>query len=118
MCAGMVKTQTSVESRASRTLSRAGVARLSIASFMLAALPGLFQFSFERVLGAVAGLREIAIGAVLDGVGVTVSELALHGVVAGLGAFIRLLRTLAAVGIIEKMVAGTFWHGRPFKVRQ
>jgi len=66
------------------------------------------------VLGAVAGLREIAVGAVLDGVWVTVPELALHGVVAALGSLVRLLRTLSAVGIIEKMIAFALRHGRPF----
>src|ERR1035438_1262172 len=69
------------------------------------------------VLGTVAGLGEIAIGAVLHGIGVTVPELVFHGVVTALGAFVRLLGTLPAVGIIEKMIAGTFWHGRPFEVR-
>jgi hypothetical protein len=69
------------------------------------------------VLGAVAGLGEIAIGAVLQRVGVTVPELVFHGVVAALAAFVGLLRTLPAVGIIMKMVAGTFRHGRPFEVR-
>jgi len=68
------------------------------------------------VLGAVAGLREIAIGTVLQGVGVTVPKLVSHGIVAGLGGVVGLLGTLPAVGIIVKMVAGTFWHGRPFDV--
>lgn len=67
-----------------------------------------------RVLWAVAGLGEIAVGAVLHGVGITMPELALHGVVAALAAFVRLLRTLSAVGIIEKMIAFAFRHGRPF----
>jgi hypothetical protein len=34
-----------------------------------------------------------------------------------LAAFVRLLRTLSAVGIIEKMIAFAFRHGRPFGVR-
>jgi hypothetical protein len=34
-----------------------------------------------------------------------------------LAAFVRLLRTLSAVGIIEKMIALAFRHGRPFRVR-
>jgi len=75
------------------------------------------QFSLEGVLGAVAGLGEIAVGSVLQGVGVAVPKLALHGVVAALAAFVRLLRTLSAVGIIEKMIAFAFQHGRPFGVR-
>jgi hypothetical protein len=68
------------------------------------------------VLGAVAGFGEIAIGAILHGIGVTVSELALHGVVAALAAFVGFLGTFAAVGIIEKMIAGAFLHGKPFEV--
>ena len=80
-------------------------------------LADFLQLSLERVFGAVAGLREIAIGTVLHGVGVTVPKLVSHGIVAGLGGVVGLLGTLPAVGIIVKMVAGTFWHGRPFEVR-
>jgi|SRR5208282_252865 hypothetical protein len=69
------------------------------------------QFSLEGVLGAVAGLGEIAVRTVLQGVGITVAELVFHGVVATLVAFVRLLRTLSAVGVIEKMIAGAFRHG-------
>jgi hypothetical protein len=79
-------------------------------------LATFLQLSFERVLGAVAGLRKIAIGAVHQGVGVTVPELVSHGVVAGLGAVVGLLGTLPAVGIVEKMIAGAFRHGRPFEM--
>jgi len=32
-------------------------------------------------------------------------------------ALVRLLRTLSAVGIVQKMVAGTFQHGKPFEAR-
>jgi hypothetical protein len=80
-------------------------------------LANFLQLSFERVFGAVAGLREIAVGAVQHGVGVTVPELALHGVVAALGTFVGFLGTLPAIGIIIKMVADTFGHGRPFEMR-
>jgi hypothetical protein len=80
-------------------------------------LADFLQLSLEGVLGAVAGLRKIAIGAVHHGVGVTVPKLVFHGVVAGLGGVVGLLGTLPAVGIIVKMVAGTFPHGRPFEVR-
>jgi len=73
------------------------------------------QFTLEGVFGAVAGLGKIAVGALLHRVGVTVPELALHGVVPALVAFVRLLGTLAAVGIIEKMIARAFWHSRPFE---
>src|SRR5664279_3752677 len=68
------------------------------------------------MLRAVAGLREIAIGTVLHGVGVTVPKLIFHGVVAGLGAFVGLEGTLPAVGIVVQMVADTFRHDRPFVV--
>jgi hypothetical protein len=59
----------------------------------------------------VAGLREIAIGTVLHGVGVSVAKLICHGVVTGLATFVWFFGTLAAVGIIQKMVAGAFRHG-------
>jgi hypothetical protein len=59
----------------------------------------------------VAGLREIAIGTVLHGVGVSVAKLIGHGVVTGLATFVWFFGTLAAVGIIQKMVAGAFRHG-------
>jgi hypothetical protein len=80
-------------------------------------LVGFLELSLEGVLGAVAGLREIAIGTVLHGVGVAVAELVGHGVVAALGSLVRLLRTLSAVGIVEKVIAGTFRHGKPFEAR-
>jgi hypothetical protein len=72
------------------------------------------ELSLERVFGAVAGFGEVAVGAVLHGVRVTVTELVCHGIVAALVAVVRLLGTFAAIGIIEKMVAGTFSHRRPF----
>src|ERR1017187_9050978 len=80
-------------------------------------LTGLLYLALEGVLGAVAGLGEIAVGAVHHGVGVTVPKLVFHGVVAGLGAFVRLLGTLPAVGVIVQMVADTFRHGKPLEVR-
>jgi len=70
----------------------------------------LLDFSLEGMFGAMAGFGEIAIGAVLHGVGVAVPELVPHGVVAGLVAFVGFERTLAAVGIVVKMVADTFRH--------
>jgi len=73
------------------------------------------QFTLEGVFGAVAGLGKIAVSAVLQRVRVTVPELALHGVVTALVAFVRLLGTLATVGIIEKMIARAFCHSRPFE---
>jgi hypothetical protein len=75
-----------------------------------------FQLSLERVLGAVAGLGEIAVGAVLHGVGVTVTELVCHGVVAALAAFVRLLGSFPAIGIVVKMVADARGHGGPFEM--
>ena len=75
----------------------------------------LLELSFEGVLGTVAGLGEIAVGAVLHGVGITMPELALHGVVAFLSAFVGFLRTFSAVGIIVEMIALAF-HVRPFEI--
>jgi hypothetical protein len=69
------------------------------------------------MLGAGAGLGEITVGAVLEGVGVAVPKLVFHGVVAGLAALVGLLGTLSAVGIVAEMIADTFWHGRPFEMR-
>jgi len=68
------------------------------------------------VFGAVAGLGEVAIRAVLHGIGVTVPKLVCHGVVAALAAFVRLLGAFSAVGIVVKVVADTFRHGRPFEM--
>jgi hypothetical protein len=69
------------------------------------------------MFGAVAGLGKIAIGAVLHRVGVTVSELVFHGVIAALRAFVGFLGTLPAIGIIVEMVADTFGHERPLDAR-
>jgi len=88
------------------------LARLSIIR-----LAGFLELSLKGVLGAVAGLGEIAVGTVLHGVWVAVSKLIFHGVVAGLGPFVGLLRTFPAVGIIQKMVAGAFRHDSLSKVR-
>jgi hypothetical protein len=89
-----------------------GDARLSIVSLAV-----FLELSLEGVLGAVAGLREIAVGTVLHGIGVAVAKLVGHGVVAGLATFVRFFGTLAAVGIVQKMVARTFRHGKPFAAR-
>jgi hypothetical protein len=89
-----------------------GDARLSIIS-----LAGFLELSLERVLGTVAGLGEIAVGTVLHGVRVTVAKLIFHGVVAGLGPFVRLHGAFPTVGIIVKMIADTFRHSRPFERR-
>ena len=76
------------------------------------------QLSFEGVFWAVAGLGKIAVGTVLYGVRFAVAELVCHGVVAALAALVRFLRSLTAIGIIVKMVAGTFfWHCGPFSGR-
>src|SRR5208282_2252196 len=109
MCEATERTQPSVEGQASRPSSRAGTPGSPLGSNFL-------QLSLEGVLRAVAGLGEIAIGAVLHGVGVAVAELVLHGVVAGLAAFVRLLGTFPTVGIILEMVADAFRHGGPFNV--
>ena len=93
-----------------------GRGRPSLHWLVFSMLATFLQLSFERVFGAVAGLGEIAVGAVLQGVGVAVRELVSHGVVAGLGAVVGLLGTFPTIGIIVKMVADTFWHGRPFEM--
>src|ERR1700687_5236129 len=80
-------------------------------------LSGFLELSFERVFGAVAGLREIAVGTVLHRVGVAMAELVCPRIVAGLGTVGRLFGALAAVGIVEKMVACTLRHGKPFEAR-
>src|SRR6266403_2805571 len=95
MCEETARTQ---GSRRGAFSSRAGDARRSTN-----VLDGFLQLSLEGVLGAVARLGEIAIGTVLHGVGVTVPKLIFHGVVAGLGAFVRLEGTLPTVGVIVKM---------------
>ena len=68
------------------------------------------------MFGAVAGFGKIAVSSVLHGVGVAMTELISHGVVAGLAAFVGLLRAFPAVGIVVKMIADTFRHDRPFEV--
>jgi hypothetical protein len=61
------------------------------------------------------GFGEIAVRAINHGIGIAMSNLTGHGVVAGLVSFVGLLRTFAAVGIVEKMVARAFGHGLPFE---
>src|SRR5258708_16037570 len=104
------RTHALLEGRASRLSSR------MVAGWGTPGSPlvGSFELSLERVFGAMAGLREIAIGTVLHGIGVAVAKLVGHGVVAGLATFVRLLRTFASVGIVKKMIAGTFRHAKPF----
>ena len=67
------------------------------------------------MLGAVARLGEIAVSAVLHGIGVAVAKLALQGVVTALAAFVWFLGALPTVGIVEQMIAGAFWHVSPFR---
>ena len=74
-------------------------------------LAGFFEFAFEGVFGAVAGFGEIAIGAVLHGIGIAVAELIGHGVVAGLTAFVGFFGTFAAVGVVLEVIAGAIRHG-------
>ena len=68
------------------------------------------------MFGALTGLGEIAVSAILQWVGTSMSELTVHGIVAGLAGIVGFLGTFAAVGIIEKMIAGAFLHGKPFEV--
>src|SRR4029077_404749 len=112
----MVRTQASVEAWASCPSSRMG-GRAGTPGSPFVSLAAFLELSLEGVLGAVAGLREIAVGTVLHGIGVAVAKLVGHGVVAGLATFVRFFGTLAAVGIVQKMVARTFRHGKPFAAR-
>jgi len=107
------RTHALLEGRASRLSSR------MVAGWGTPGSPlvGSFELSLERVFGAMAGLREIAIGTVLHGIGVAVAKLVGHGVVTGLATFVRLLGTFASVGIVKKMIAGTFRHAKPFRAR-
>ena len=68
------------------------------------------------MLRAVAGLGKVTIGAVLHGVGVSMAELVLHGIVAALGAIVWFLGAFSPVGIVVQMVADTFRHGWPLEV--
>lgn len=79
-------------------------------SFSYAGLVGLPPFAFEGVFGTLAGLGEIAIGAILQRIGTTMSELAVHRIVAGLAAFVGFLRAFTAIGIVLEVVANTFRH--------
>jgi len=53
------------------------VAPLFVLFFALAGL-FFFELALEGMFGTMAGLREIAVGAILHWVGVTVAELAVH----------------------------------------
>jgi hypothetical protein len=75
-----------------------------------------FRLSLKGVLGALAGLGKVAVCAVLHRVGVTMTKLIFHGVVATLVAVVRLLGALSAVGIILEVVANTLCHTQPFDV--
>jgi hypothetical protein len=66
----------------------------------VAPLASLLRLSLERVLRALARLREVAVCAVLHRVGITMAQLILHGIIATLGAIVRLLGTFTAVGVI------------------
>jgi hypothetical protein len=59
---------------------------------------------------ALAGFGEIAVGAILQRIGTAMAELAGHGVVTGLAAFVGFLGTFPAIGIVLKVVADTFGH--------
>ena len=65
-----------------------------------AGLRRFLKLSLEGVLGAGAGLGKIAVGAVLHGIGITMTKLVFHGIVSALFVVIRLLGAFAAVGII------------------
>jgi len=75
-------------------------------------LGGLLELSLEGMLGAMSGLGEIAVCAVLHRVRMAVTKLIFHGVVAALRALVWFFGSLAAVGIVSQMVADTLLHGR------
>jgi hypothetical protein len=77
---------------------------------------GLFKFTFEGMLGAVAGLWEIAISAILHWVRIAMTELVCHRVVSALFSFIGLLGAFSTIGIVVQMVTDTVRHGAPFDV--
>lgn len=59
---------------------------------------------------ALARFWEVAVGSVLQGIGIAVTKLIFHRIVAALGAIIGFLRTLSAIGIVVQVVADTFRH--------
>lgn len=77
----MLRTQFEATTSLSQGTARGAVTPLS--SFFL-------ELSLERVFRALAGLGEIAVGAILHGIRIAVAELILHGVVAFLGTVVGL----------------------------
>jgi len=59
----------------------------------------------------VAGFWKIRVGAFHEGIGIAMRELASHGIVSGLFAFVGFEGTFSPVGIVAKMIAGTIRHG-------
>ena len=62
------------------------------------------------MFGALTGLGEIAVSAILQWVGTSMYELPVHGIVAGLAGIVGFLGTFAAIGIVLEVVADTFRH--------
>src|SRR5215471_874463 len=73
----------------------------------------LLYFSLERVLGAFAGLGEVRVGALDDGVLVAVWKLTLHRVIARLVTLVGLERAFAAVRIILQVIGCMSGHELP-----
>ena len=60
---------------------------------------------------------KITVGPFCERIRIAVRELALHGIVSSLVAFVRLERALSTVGIIVKMIAGTAGHNEDLELR-
>jgi hypothetical protein len=125
MCDGIIRTQLRVEENLNDKIlgtknletQKLGTEKIEARLAFVEVLAGFLflQFTLKGMFGAMPGFGKIAVGAVLHGIGITVAELALHGIVTALVTFVRLLGALAAVGIIEKMIAGALCHIRPFR---
>jgi hypothetical protein len=65
------------------------------------------------MLGTLAGLGKIRVGAFCDRMGIAMRKLTLHGIVAVLLALIGLERTLPTVRIVFQVIGGVLGQGRP-----
>jgi len=63
------------------------------------------------MLGTLARLRKIGVGALRQGMRVAMRQLALHRIVAVLLALVGLKRTLSTVRIVFQMIGGVVNHG-------
>jgi hypothetical protein len=69
------------------------------------------DLALERMLGTLAGLRKIGVGAVRQRMRVAMRQLALHRIVAVLLAIIGLERTFSTVRIVFQMIGSVVNHG-------